>query len=203
MTDDIQTLRDDIAYLKALADGGHGRSASGGAIMMGAGAFFGAASLVQWLAMRHSLAVDQAAASGGWLVATAAFAALLAIVKIRQRAAGSSPATAGYVWQGIGVGCFVLFVLIALATWRSQSPLLIQFAPSIIFLLYGAAWIAGGTAMRNGWFQLTGWASFAAAGLTAWLIGEPVSYLIYAAGLMLLAFAPGLVFVLKAQRTGE
>lgn len=203
MTDDIQTLRDDIAYLKALADGGQGRDALGGVLGMGAGGFFGAASLVQWLAMQHLIPLTQEAASLAWLIATAAFFVLLAIVKLRWRSEGTASGAAGFAWQGVGIGCFVIFAALALASWRTQSPLLILFAPSIVFVLYGAAWIAAGAALRRGWVQLTGWASFAASGLTAWFIGEPVSYLIYAAGLILLAFLPGLVFVLKARRTGE
>jgi hypothetical protein len=101
------------------------------------------------------------------------------------------------------MGCFFIFVALAIATWRSQNMLLIEFSPSIIFILYGAAWMTVGALLHKGWVQLTGWASFIAAGITAWFIGQAVSYLIYAAGLMLLVFLPGLVFALNAPRTVE
>ena len=203
MTDDIQSLRDDIAYLKAMADSGHSRGAGGGVILMSAGLLFGAASIGQYLAMQHVIPVTMASAGFGWLVAAVAFLAMLALVKLRWRSEGSSAAAPSAVWQGVGMGCFFIFVALALATWRTQSPLLIEFAPSIIFILYGAAWIASGAAMRQSWMQFTGWGGLVAAGVTAWYIGQPVSYLLYAIGLILLAFIPGVLFVLKARRTGE
>jgi len=200
MTDDIQTLRDDIAYLKALANGGQGRDLSGGILLMVAGLLFAAASLIQWLAMERLL---PNMANLAWLVATLLFMALLAAMKLRWRSEGSSGGASAYAWQGVGMGCFFIFVALAIATWRTQSMLLVFFAPSIIFILYGAAWTAVGAALRKGWIQLTGWGSFLAAGVVAWFIGQPVSYLIYAAGLLLLAFLPGLVFVLNAPRSIE
>jgi len=203
MTDDIQSLRDDIAYLKAMADSGHSRGAGGGVMLMSAGLLYSIASLVQYLAMQHVVPVTMQTASLGWLVATVAFMAVLGAVKLRWRSEGSSAGAAGVAWQGVGMGCFFVFVALALASWRTQSPLLIQFAPSIIFVLYGAAWISAGAAMHKSWMHLTGWGGFIAAGITAWFIGEPVSYLIYAAGLVLLAFIPGVWFVLEARRSGE
>jgi hypothetical protein len=203
MTDDIQSLRDDIAYLKAMADSGQSRGAGGGVLLMGAGVIYGAASVVQYLAMEHQVALTMQAASFGWLIATVAFMALLIAVKLRWRADGSSSGAANVAWKGVGIGCFAIFVALALASWRTQSPLLIEFSPSIIFVLYGAAWIAAGTAMRRAWMQWTGWGGFLAAAITAWFIGEPVNYLIYALGLMLLAFVPGVLFVMKAPRAGE
>ncbi len=204
MTDDIQSLRDDIAYLKAMADSGHNsRGAGGGVLMMSAGLFFAAASIGQYLAMQRAVPMTMETASFGWLIATVAFIAVLIAVKLRWWSDGSSPGTAGFAWQGIGMGCFFIFVALGLASWRTQSPLLIEFSPSIIFVLYGAAWISVGAAMHQTWMQVTGWGGFVAAGITAWFIGQPVSYLIYAGGLMLLAFVPGVLFVLEARRTGE
>jgi hypothetical protein len=200
MTDDIQSLRDDIAYLKALADGGQGRETSGGVLLMGAGLLFGGASLFQWLAMERLLPIGPDVANLSWLIATLLFLGLLIGMKLRWRSEGSSGGAGGYAWQGVGMGCFFIFVALAIATWRTQNMLLVFFAPSIIFILYGAAWTAVGAALRKGWVQITGWASFIAAGITAWFIGQAVSYLIYAVGLMLLAFLPGLIFALNAPR---
>lgn len=203
MTDEIQSLRDDIAYLKAMADSGHSRGAGGGVLLMSAGLIFSAASLVQYLAMQHAAAVSMTAASLTWLAATLAFLVVMAAVKLRWRAEGSTAGAAGVAWKGVGIGCFFIFVALGVASWRTQNPLLIQFAPSIIFVLYGAAWLAAGAAMHRTWMESTGWGGFLAAVVVAWFIGQPVSYLIYAAGLILLAFIPGLMFVLKARQAGE
>lgn len=202
MTNDIQTLKDDIAYLKALADSGQGKSLGGGIILMAAGLLYASASVVQWMAMAHVGTVGGAASNLAWIIATLVFMAVLMAVKLRWRAEGWGSNSASVAWKGVGIGCFFIFAALALATWRSQSALLIEFAPSIVFILYGAAWIAMGTALRLNWVQVTGWASFAGALITAWFIGQASSYLIYAAGLIVLAFLPGLIFALQAQRAG-
>jgi len=203
MTDDIQALRNDIAYLKAMADSGQSRSVGGGVMMMGAGVIFGAASVLQYLAMEHLVSMTMTTASFGWLIASVAFMILLVAVKLRWRASGTPSAVANVAWKGVGIGCFAIFVSLAVASWRTQNPVLIAFAPSIVFVLYGAAWIAVGSAMRRPWMQWTGWGGFLAAAISAWFIGEPVNYLLYALGLMLLAFVPGVLFVVKAPRAGE
>ncbi len=203
MTDDIQSLRDDIAYLKAMADSGQSRGFGGGVLLMGAGAIFAAASVLQYFAMAHVGSITMATASLGWLAATATFMAVLVAVKLRWRADRAPSGSANVAWKGVGIGCFAIFVALALASWRTQSPLLIEFSPSIIFVLYGAAWIAAGSAMRRAWMEWAGWGGFVAAGITAWFIGQPVSYLFYALGLMLLAFVPGVIFVTTASRAGE
>jgi hypothetical protein len=198
MTEDIQSLRDDIAYLKALADDGQNSGAVGGWIMIAAGLSFGLASVVQWAALTHVPGVTGLVSNGAWLAALLVFFAVLFTVK-RGHSAGANRPTS-LAWQGIGWGLFVLFVAIALATWRTQSPTILYFAPSIVLGLYGAAWSTAAALTKKGWLWLTAGGSFLASLISAWLIGDTAEYLFYAAALVLLAAAPGMVFVAADRR---
>ena len=199
MTDDLQTLRDDIAYLKDLADAGRNGSTTGGFIMAAAGTTFGIASLFQWAALSGAFGGTQTLANWAWIVSMGVFFTILFLAKRRQGAAGETRRPTGLAWQGIGWAIFCIFVAISIATWRTQSPVLITFVPSIIFTLYGAAWMVPAAMSNKAWLWLTALGSFAMALVNAWFIGQPVAYLIYAIGLFLLAALPGLILM----RTGK
>lgn len=198
MTDDIQSLRDDIAYLKALANDGQNSSAMGGWIMIAAGLSFGFASVVQWAALAHVPGVTGLISNGAWAVSMLVFFGVLFTVKRMQSCEGGR--STSLAWQGIGWGLFVLFLAIAIATWKTQSLTIMLFAPSIVLGLYGAAWSTAAAISKKAWLWATAAGSFAASLISAWLIGDTTEYLFYAAALVLLAAVPGMVFVAAGRR---
>ncbi len=203
MTDDLQTLRNDIAYLKDLADAGRNGSSTGGFIMAAAGTTFGIASLFQWAALSGAFGGTQGIANWAWIVSMLVFFAILFVAGRRKGAAGENRRTTALAWSGIGWAIFVVFAAISLATWRTQSPVLITFAPSIIFALYGAAWMAPAAMTGKAWLWATALGSFAMSLVNAWFIGEPVAYLLYGLGLFLLAAVPGLILMRTASASAE
>ncbi len=200
MTDEMQSLRDDIAYLKALAQDGQDSISEGGMILIAAGGCYGLASLVQWAALTGLSPVTPAMSSWAWLAALIVFFVALFLTKRRQARSGQRSQAAGLAWTGIGWGLFVIFAAIALATWRTRSLLLIGFSPSIVLTLYGAAWMVAAMVTRKIWLWLTAAGSFVGALISAWLVQDTAQWLFYAFALFMLAFLPGVVFVLGARR---
>jgi len=199
MTEDMQTLRDDIAYMRELAQGGHEGAAGGGAIMIAAGGLYGVAAVVQWAALEHL--VSFLVSNIVWAVAMIGFFAVLFTTKRRQGPVEGGR-TMARAWAGIGWGLFVLFMAIGVATWKTQSPLLLSFSPSIVMALYGVAWSTAASMTGKRWLWATALGSFAAALISAYLIGQTVQWLVYAAGLFLLAMVPGFVFLNQARDRG-
>jgi hypothetical protein len=197
MTDAIDAIRNDIAYLRALAeDGREDQSRRGGAIMLAAGLVWSSCAVVQWAALTGR--VSEGVATGGWLLgAVLFFAALFWTIRGQGKGRGRSKAV-GLAWSGVGWTIFVLFAAIFVATWRTHSPLLIAFFPSIILALYGAAWSVAAALFEKGWLKLTTIGSFAMAVVCAWFIADPTQYLVYAAALLLLAALPGAVMLRQA-----
>jgi hypothetical protein len=193
MTDQMQSIRDDIAYLRALAEEGRESGQRGGAVGMAAGVIFAACSVVQWAALMGY--VGGAVSNIGWIAGTVLFFIALAVVKARMGATTGRSRAVSVAWEGVGWAIFVLFLALAAATWRTRSVILITFAPSIILALYGAAWSVAASLSGKRWMKLAAFGSFAAAVLCAWFIAEPVQYLVYAAALLLLAALPGAVMM--------
>lgn len=197
MTDDVKAIRDDLAFLRALAEDGARTPLLGGAILAAAGGCYGTASLLQWLILTDVIDVPKVWLFGLWAIAVAVHMTLQGILigKVAKRCGAESSANRTYheVWSGVGIGCFVLIAALGLASWKAQTGLLIGFAPSIILVLYGAAWWVAASVSKLAWIRLVAIASFAAAIGMGLMIGSTSVWLAYALALFLLAFIPGLL----------
>ena len=153
--------------------------------------------------MSGALGGTQGIANWAWLASLLVFFAVLFVAGRRKAAGGERRRATALAWSGIGWAIFVVFAAISLATWKTQSPVLITFAPSIIFALYGAAWMVPATMTGKGWLWATALGSFGMALVNAWFIGQPVAYLIYAAGLFLFAALPGLMLMRTSAKPSQ
>ena len=193
----MQSLRDDLAYLRALAAEGQQAPLMGGGILAAAGGVFGLASLAHWAVVAGVLHIPGWALMAIWLTATAVFMvalfALKAHYKTRPGAQTSTNRAAGSAWMGVGFACFALFVAFFLASYQTGLWQIMNLFAPVILSLYGAAWTVAAQMTRRRWIWALAMGSFAAAILTAGLVGRPEQYLAYAASLVLLAFVPGVI----------
>jgi hypothetical protein len=84
---------------------------------------------------------------------------------------------------------------LGVASWKTRDVNLINFSPSIVLALYGAAWSVAAAMSRATWLKFVAVASFVGAILMAVLMGSLWIWLAYAAALYLLAMVPGLVLM--------
>jgi cation transport ATPase len=199
MNEQMQTLKDDIAFMRALAQEGQAAPPLGGAMLALAGTVFAAASVLQWAILSKVLVLPTAWLAAIWGAALLAFFVGLFLLRnsVRSKPGAFSPANkaSGAVWQGIGMAIFFSFFAMSVASWRLHNGLLIYFSPSLILLFYGVGWTLGRAMSGQAWMRWCAWGSFAAAVGLAALIGSPLQYLAYAACLLLLATLPGVILM--------
>jgi hypothetical protein len=197
--DDIKSMKDEIAYIKALAEEGRRTPLIGGAILIAAGLIFGAASIAHWLIETGVLAVPPIAYAVVWMGALAAFFACLVVLigrsKGRPGAASLVNQAVGAAWMGVGLLIFAMSISIAVISWRVQNPLLTLIFPSMIFAAYGSGWAVSATMSRARWQWALAIGAWAAAPLIATLVGTDWIWLAYAGGLFALALLPGVILV--------
>lgn len=206
MTDDkIQTLKDDIAFMRALAQEGSSAPLLGGSILVAAGLIFGAASVVHWTVITGILAVSPWAFPIIWFGAMALFMVSLAVLnrRMRGRSGASSPGNraSGVAWASVGwsilaIGLSLMIIAIRV---RSEIPMLVF--PSLILGLYGMGWSVAAAMSKKRWLWMTAIGSYAGALLMAWFSIEPAVYLVYGAALLLLASLPG--YLLMRQELSD
>jgi hypothetical protein len=203
--DQVQSVHDDIAYMKALAQEGRQAPLLGGRILIAAGLIFGLASIVAYGIDSGILAVPPVAYAILWGGAMLVFFAVL-MIQIRRTdckpgAQSAANRAAGAGWMGVGLGIFVMSLSMGVIGWKVQSEIPSLIFPSLIFALYGSGWAVSATMSDQKWQWRLAIACWVAAPLIAFLTGSPLMWLAYAAGLFAFALLPG--FLLVRQEPSE
>lgn len=197
--DDIRSMKDEIAYIKALAEEGRRTPLIGGSILIAAGLIFGSASVIHWLIEIGALALSPVAYAVVWVGAMATFFACLFVLigrsKGRPGAASLVNQAVGAAWMGVGLLIFVMSLSIAVISWRVQSPILTFIFPSMIFAAYGSGWAVSATMSKARWQWWLAIGAWAAAPAIAALTGTDWIWLAYGAGLFAFALVPGVLLV--------
>ena len=199
MTDQIQSLRDDLDYMKALAREGRQAPILGGALLAVAGVDFAAASFVQYAAIKGLIGVTPGMASLSWLAAMAVFVVALIITK--RRSAGRPGAAAvtnravQAVWMGSGWAIFAVFLAIIAMSLRMGNAEPTIFIAPFILAVYGISWTVAAVMSRKAWIWAVALGCYAGTVLMGVLAGSAEQMLAYGVALLLLAAAPGLVLM--------
>ena len=197
--DQVQSVHDDIAYMKALAQEGRRAPLLGGSILIAAGLVFGLASVAAYGIDSGIIAVPPVAYAFLWGGAGLIFFAVLTIQSRRfgtrpgAQSAGNRAAGAG--WMGVGLAIFVMALAMTVVSWKTGSDVSFMLFPSLIFALYGSGWAVSATMSDQKWQWKLAIACWIAAPLIAFLTGSPLMWLGYAAGLFLFALVPGVLLV--------
>jgi len=196
MNDQLQILKDDLAFMRALAHEGQSTPIVSGSIMAAAGGIWGLASLTHWAMAKSWISGGPGAYPVIWIVATVAFVVALTVLK--RRAAGVAGAQSALnkainsAWTGVGMAITTIIASIIIASYTVQSEILIGLLPSVVFALYGMAWLISGRMSGKAWLTWVACGSFLFALGCSTVINSPDLFLVYALGLVLLALVPGL-----------
>ena len=200
MSDQNQTLLDDIAFLRGLAEAGRSRPMAGGSILLATGLIFGVASLMVWVGATI-LAMKPSGYGLIWLGALAVDIVALAVLLRRvPRPAADGQATAGMAWSYLGWSIFVMGASVTIAGYRLGMPNLMLVFPSVLMALYGAGWLIAAFVTRQAWLKLVGYGSFAMSLVNAWFADGPAIWLIYGVSLLLLLALPGFIVMRQSRK---
>jgi len=200
MTDDqTQSLRDDIRYMKTLADAGANGPLLGGAVLVAAGLIFGAASIAEWMMAAGIVNLPEVGHLYLWGTAGVLFALALIVLIRRQRslpgAMSQSNRAFANAWMGVGLAIFALSMAITILIYKTGSGLPALIFPSVIFALYGAGWAVSAAMSGQKWLWAPAFGGWIAAPVVALFAGAAELWLVYAAGIVFLALVPGVILM--------
>ncbi len=197
--DQIQSVRDDIAFMRALAEEGSQVPLLGGGVTLAAGLIFGAAAVIHWLLVEGILKASPWALMIDWIGSGMIFGIVCYLLVRRgnaQPGASSSVNRAtGSVWSAVGLAIFTMFLALMAMAWIMQSPAIFNVFPVLILALYGAAWTVAADLSGQLWIRTVALGSFIAAVVMALLATSSFLMLAYAAALLLLAALPGYILL--------
>lgn len=197
-----EMLKDEIAYIRTMAEEGHKPAGGGGAIMLTAGLGWGLASVAQAGVFAGML---PASAYWIWYLPMPAFIAVLIMTTQaqRRRPGSTAPVTRAMhtAWGGIGgamTAVIISFIVFSATTGSAAGWMMM---PSVMLALYGAAWSLYASLSKQRWVMVVAAGSFIAAPLSVLLAADPVkSMLGYAGSLLLFVALPGLVMMIRDRR---
>ncbi len=203
MNSEAQGLRHDIAFLRALADGGGNASHA----QRGTGEAFVAAGLLY--ALQCFAMSGDALGFGAWSetatflissVPTVLFLVVLPFIirRHREESPGVVARALSAAFGAAGAATVAMLCIFLIAVWRTPSIETWQLYPCTVFALQGAAWMVAGALRRRTWLHAVaaGWMVSAVA--LAASIGSAWYPVIASAALLLLMAAPG-AYLLRKQ----
>lgn len=201
------SMQDDIAYLRGLAESGRNRPILGGAAQAAAGLVYGCACLAQWAVIAGVFPAADARHTSNliWTVACALVVVLTAIFYsgARRRIAahgGANTMSFGMAWSACGVGIVIAIIDLGFTAYKLHQPAIIFAIAPVAFAFYGAAWWVVGAATKRRWMFLPSAVAFAASIVLAIM---PVGFdilIVIAAALFLTLALPGLKLMADETR---
>jgi hypothetical protein len=195
MTDQMQSIRDDLEFMKALALEGRRAPPLGGAILLAAGLIWGATSLVAWALAKRLIAAASYWQGLVWVVALALFFVALTLLVRRHKGkpghAALSNRAMAVAWSAAGWSILAFCGAVAAASWRLHSAIPTVLIAPYVLAVYGLGWTVASAMAGKRWLFWVGMASFAAAVALGFLANTENLYLGYAAALVLLVSLPG------------
>jgi len=171
MNDQINALKDDLSFMRELAEAGRRGPLGGGVFLVASGAIYAGACLVQWAGLQRLGGLDphytnwsMLDATGLWVVV---WLVLARMVSGQRRSAATANQTFAVGWSAIGMAMLVNVGAAAIITGKAHDMAVFQIFPSLALSLYGAAWLIAAAAARKVWMLITALAAFGLALLVA------------------------------------
>lgn len=199
------TLKDDISYMRRLAEQGRSGPILGGTFLAAAGLVFGGTCFLHWAAATGRLPIPGHDLMNLWWGAFVVFAVIWLALFFRLRAraaasASSSNAAFGIAWTAGGIGIVVAVITTAITARVMHAPQIQELNASLVFAFYGTAWGVSAALARRAWMLFVAAAAFVAAPVLAYLTGTDVQLPAMGIALLLTLFVPGVRMMMEEPR---
>jgi hypothetical protein len=162
MATDLETARDDLAYMRSLVSGTGAMQATIGEAFVWAGLLYGSQCILHWLQTLGLAPAEGLAALAISLLPTILFCGVLTWIIWKDRntkATGVAARALGAVFQGAGLANLVMALVFAYGAGRAESFGLWLYHPIVVCMFQGVAWFVAWAILRRAWLGLVsaGW----------------------------------------------
>lgn len=199
MNSEPQDLRDNIAFLRLLAEGG----GSDRTVLRSTGEAYvagGVCYAAQCFAMSGAAFGFELSETATWLVSslpTVLFLLVLGVIFRRhpEQSPGVAARALSAAFGAAGAATVAMLCVFVIEVWRRPSIETWQIFPCTVFALHGAAWFVAATLRRRTWLHVVAFGWLASAVALSASIGSPWYPVVAGAALALLMALPGMVML--------
>jgi hypothetical protein len=200
MTDSVRAAREDLAFLKAVADDRGPLPALLGAHLLALGCCYGANLVYIWAARAGYVPWPEAWMNVAWIPGTIPYIPWVLVLTVRGRGEvlGPTARVFGAAWVAMALMTFTIVLVMMTAAARTGRSFH-EVWPPIAFALYGGSWTVIGLIRRRLPDILIACGCFVTAIVSASVITRPELWLVLGLGLLLFIAAPGAAIVRQAR----
>lgn len=195
-----QTLREDLAYVRDLAEAGQSAPLLGGRFFVWWGLLAALAYAAHYGVVADQLPISQGSPGWVWLgfviLGSVGHALLMRGLWEKPGAASVGNRTEAAIWQAGGLTLGVFFLgIVAASMITGEISAGFNWSVPFVFAVYGIAMVTSGTMGQNGLLVKAGYAAIAFVGLSALLVMRPELYLVAAFAAATTIFLPGVALL--------
>jgi hypothetical protein len=197
MASDLETARDDLAYMRSLVSGSGPMQATMGEVFVWAGALYGVQCLLHWLQTLHLAPEEGLGALAIVVVPTVVFCLVLGWVIWKDRKAppaGAVSRALTAVFQGAGLANLVMAMVFAFGLWL--------YHPIVVCMFQGVAWYVAWVILKRAWLAAVAFGWFATTLTLGVTVFGDIGVYLLTLGVALIAFmaVPGWVIWRGAKK---
>jgi hypothetical protein len=205
MASDVQSARDDLAYMRGLVSGTGAMQATIGECFFWAGLLYGGQCFLHWLQTLELMPSEGGGALAIAWIPTILFCAVLTVIIWKDRktkVTGAAARALGAVFQGAGLANLVMAFVFAYGSSKAEAFGLWLYHPIVVCMFQGVAWFVAWVILRKSWigFAAAGWFVTTVALGVAVYESVGVYLLILSIALFALMALPGWVIWRGAKR---
>lgn len=200
-----QDLREDLEFVRTLAEEGRAAPLLGGRFMTFWGALAGATLLAHWAIVTNLVVVEKSMLLWMWLAMSVGGGLvtifLVASIKTAPGASAANNRASSAIWGALGLGIGAVFLGVFSAVQMFGAPLVLwNMLPGTVMVLYGMAYLATAFFQREGLHLFAGVTALIAGVGALAMLQSPNALLIAAGGVFLSTFLPGLVYLSREPK---
>ncbi len=200
MTHDVQTIREDLAFVRALAQEGRRAPLLIGYGLVASGLIFGAACIFCWLVEVRVLALPYWSEGAIWPIAIVVFMPAVRwwrACSLRD-APGATAVTNRAVsaaMRGLGYAMLTLMFASWALAYTLHTTVIFAMFPPVVLAVYGAAWMVAAATSDVPWLRWVAAGCFAGSVLVGFTTAQSYGFLVFALLLLAVTTLPGAVLV--------
>lgn len=203
MNDQIESIREDLAFMRGLAADTGRLPGVFGAHLLLAAVVYGPPILLAWATLNGLVGLPEGWTSGIGLWSTLVYIPAMSVLIWKgpkgPPASSLTARTMGAAWAGMGLTTIAIIAAIFIAGARLHVPDIWQVWVCVCFGLWGAAWFAVEMLRpRRGWIWVA-LGSYAQVVINALLVGTPYLLLALGVGILLWLGGPGVTILVQSR----